>query len=216
VKKHDHEPKKQDAEDKVLQANPKIAAHVFLSKVDDERASEDLGKVAACDEKGIASLGFVEIADVVDEAPEQEENDDLAPQFSSYKENGGDPIPVDRDPMGIFLSDFAQNPICRCVRGQGIEVWVEDKAVEEDEDHEKEEDPIKEGGSFEDIGEFRVEKDGAESNGKDDPAFENGDHFCARAFGGNDECVFHGGQHPVCKRDEEFHEKKREDFFQFV
>ena len=39
------------------------------------------GQIASGNEERVASLGFIEIADVVDEAPKEEENDDLTPEF---------------------------------------------------------------------------------------------------------------------------------------
>ncbi len=40
------------------------------------------------------------------------------------------------------------------MRGEGIDVGVEEKTVEEDESHEKENDPVKEDRSAEEVGEF--------------------------------------------------------------
>ena len=89
---------------------------------------------------------------------------------------------------------------------KSIEIWVEDKTIEENEGHEEEDDSVKEASAAKNIGEFGVEEGGSQGDRKNDPTLQDGDHLGARTFSGDDKGVLHGGQYPVGKRDKKFHE----------
>ena len=106
MEEEDHRTEEKNAENEVLQGHCKVGLDVFVGKIDDKRPCEDLGHVAPCHEEGIAPFGFVEVADMVDKAPKQEKNHDLAPELGGDKEEGGDPVSINRDPMLVFRAYF--------------------------------------------------------------------------------------------------------------
>ena len=79
-----------------------------------------MSEIASGYEEIVAPFRLIEVTDVVDKAPKEEEEDDAAPEFGGDKEDRLDPVSIDRDPMGVLLTPLFEEPVGRFVRGEAI------------------------------------------------------------------------------------------------
>ncbi len=107
MKKHDHKAKEEDAKNQALKGKLELGGEEFSGEVADERTCKHLCQVAPCDKEIVAPFCLIEIADVIDKPPEEEKDHNAAPKFSGDEENRLNPIPIDSDPVGILLTQFA-------------------------------------------------------------------------------------------------------------
>ncbi len=216
MERHDHGAEEEDAADEPLEREAELRRHVLACEVANEGPREYLGQVAAGDEEVVAPLRLIEVADVVDEAPKEEENHDAAPQFGDYEEERLDPIPVDGDPVAVLMPQFFEEPIGRCMGGEGIDVGVEGKAVEGHEGHEEENDAVKEDRAAVRVGQFGVDEGGHQSDRQNDPPLQDWDDLRPAPLRCHDERILHGGEDPIGEGDKEFHEKEWEELLKLV
>ncbi len=102
MKEKDHGAKEKGAESEVLQRVLEVDR--FAGEIDYERAGDNQGEIASCEEEIVRSFRLIEIADVIHKTPKEEEKDHLAPEFGHDEKDRLDPIAVNGDPVGVFLS----------------------------------------------------------------------------------------------------------------
>ena len=87
---------------------------------------------------------------------------------------------------------------------EDVDIWVENKTKEGDDDYESRDNPIEEDRPSKFVSKFCIEESGAERNRKNEPAFQDRDHLGSASFGGHDKRVLHSCQDSIGHRYKKF------------